>query len=79
MDVNLINPFINATLNVLETMAFVKPEQENLSSKKMILPKEMFLNYRIYWGINGMFPSHLVIMHPKNCFQHVRGGDEGNK
>lgn len=25
MDVNLINPFLNATLNVLETMAFVKP------------------------------------------------------
>ncbi len=26
MDVKLINPFINATLNVLETMAFIKPE-----------------------------------------------------
>jgi len=26
MDVKLINPFINATANVLETMAFVKPE-----------------------------------------------------
>ena len=24
MDVTLINPFINATINVLETMAFVK-------------------------------------------------------
>ncbi len=28
MDVNLINPFLNATLNVLETMAFVKAEAE---------------------------------------------------
>ncbi len=26
MDVKIINPFINATLNVLETMAFIKPE-----------------------------------------------------
>ncbi len=26
MDVKLINPFINATVNVLETMTFVKPE-----------------------------------------------------
>ncbi|MBU0987019.1 MAG: chemotaxis protein CheX [Proteobacteria bacterium] len=26
MDVKLINPFINATLNVLEKMAFIKPE-----------------------------------------------------
>ena len=26
MDVKLINPFINATLNVLKTMAFIKPE-----------------------------------------------------
>jgi chemotaxis protein CheX len=26
MDVKLISPFINATLNVLETMAFIKPE-----------------------------------------------------
>lgn len=26
MDTKLINPFINATLNVLETMAFTKPE-----------------------------------------------------
>jgi chemotaxis protein CheX len=26
MDVKLVNPFINATLNVLETMAFIKPE-----------------------------------------------------
>ena len=26
MNVKLINPFINATLNVLETMAFIKPE-----------------------------------------------------
>ena len=26
MDVNIINPFINATLNILETMAFVKSE-----------------------------------------------------
>ena len=26
MDAKLINPFINATLNVLETMAFIKPE-----------------------------------------------------
>jgi len=26
MDINLINPFINATLNVLEIMAFIKPE-----------------------------------------------------
>jgi len=26
MEVKFINPFINATLNVLETMAFIKPE-----------------------------------------------------
>ena len=26
MNIKLINPFINATLNVLETMAFIKPE-----------------------------------------------------
>jgi len=28
LDVKIINPFINATLNVLETMAFVKSEAE---------------------------------------------------
>ena len=26
MDVKILNPFINATLNVIETMAFIKPE-----------------------------------------------------
>ena len=34
MDVNLINPFLNATLNVLETMAFVKAEAEKPYLKK---------------------------------------------
>lgn len=34
MDVNMVNPFINATLNVLETMAFVKPEAEKPYLKK---------------------------------------------
>ena len=34
MDVNLVNPFLNATLNVLETMAFVKAEAEKPYLKK---------------------------------------------
>ena len=34
MDVKLINPFINATLNVLETMAFIKPEAGKPYRKK---------------------------------------------
>jgi len=34
MDVKIINPFINATLNVLETMAFVKSEPEKPYLKK---------------------------------------------
>ncbi len=34
MDVTLINPFLNATLNVLETMAFVKAEAEKPYLKK---------------------------------------------
>ena len=34
MDVKIINPFINATLNVLETMAFVKSEAEKPYLKK---------------------------------------------
>jgi len=34
MDVKMINPFINATLNVLETMAFVKSEAEKPYLKK---------------------------------------------
>ena len=34
MDANIINPFINATLNVLETMAFVKAEVEKPYLKK---------------------------------------------
>ncbi len=34
MDVNLINPFLNATLNVLETMAFVKAEAAKPYLKK---------------------------------------------
>lgn len=34
MDVKFINPFINATLNVLETMAFVKAEAEKPYLKK---------------------------------------------
>ena len=34
MDVKIINPFINATLNVLETMAFIKSEAENPYLKK---------------------------------------------
>ncbi len=31
MDVNLINPFLNVTLNVLETMAFVKVDEGRLT------------------------------------------------
>jgi chemotaxis protein CheX len=34
LDVKIINPFINATLNVLETMAFVKSEAEKPYLKK---------------------------------------------
>ncbi len=34
MDVKLINPFLNATLNVLETMAFVKAKAEKPYLKK---------------------------------------------
>lgn len=34
MDVKLINPFINATLNVLETMAFTKARAEKPYLKK---------------------------------------------
>ena len=34
MDEKLIIPFINATLNVLETMAFIKPEAETPYRKK---------------------------------------------
>ncbi len=34
MDSKMINPFINATLNVLETMAFVKAEAEKPYVKK---------------------------------------------
>ncbi len=34
MDSKMINPFINATLNVLETMAFVKAEAEKRYVKK---------------------------------------------
>lgn len=34
MDVNMVNPFINATLNVLETMAFVKSQAEKPYLKK---------------------------------------------
>lgn len=34
MDVKIINPFINATLNVLETMAFIKSEAEKPFLKK---------------------------------------------
>ena len=34
MDVKMINPFIKATLNVLETMAFVKSEAEKPYLKK---------------------------------------------
>jgi chemotaxis protein CheX len=34
MDVNIINPFLNATLNVLETMAFVKAEAAKPYLKK---------------------------------------------
>ncbi|MBW2575104.1 MAG: chemotaxis protein CheX [Deltaproteobacteria bacterium] len=34
MDAKLINPFINATLNVLETMAFVKAKAEKPYLKK---------------------------------------------
>ena len=34
MDVKIVNPFINATLNVLETMAFVKSEAEKPFLKK---------------------------------------------
>jgi chemotaxis protein CheX len=34
MNVKIINPFINATLNVLETMAFIKSEAEKPYLKK---------------------------------------------
>jgi chemotaxis protein CheX len=34
MDVKIINPFINATLNVLETMAFIKTKAEKPYLKK---------------------------------------------
>ena len=34
MDVKFVNPFINATLNVLQTMAFVKSEAEKPYLKK---------------------------------------------
>ncbi len=34
MDVKLINPFLNATLNVLETMAFIKADAEKPYLKK---------------------------------------------
>jgi chemotaxis protein CheX len=34
LDVKIINPFINATLNVLETMAFIKSEAEKPFLKK---------------------------------------------
>ncbi len=34
LDVKMINPFINATINVLETMAFVKSEAQKAYLKK---------------------------------------------
>ena len=41
MDVKLINPFINATLNVLQTMAFVKCQ-----AGKPYLKKDPDYNYK---------------------------------
>ena len=34
MDIKIINPFVNATLNVLETMAFIKSEAQKPYLKK---------------------------------------------
>ena len=39
MDVNIINPFISATLNILETMAFVKSEAGKPYLKKDTVAK----------------------------------------
>ena len=54
MDVKLINPFINATLNVLETMAFIKPE-----AGKPYLKKNGFAQGDISGviGFTGAIPS----------------------
>ena len=61
MDINLINPFINATLNVLETMAFIKPEAGKPYLKKDDFAREMFpVLSDLLVSQMELFPSHLI-------------------
>ena len=68
MDVKLINPFINATLNVLETMAFIKPE-----AGKPYLKKDDFAQGEVSGviGFTGKSNGTVSVIFDKSCILKI--------
>ncbi len=60
MDVKLINPFINATLNVIETMAFLNPAAVGLNVTSKV-PDSFLPNLVRLWPTKNSGESALML------------------
>ena len=76
MDVTLINPFINATINVLETMAFVK-----VSAGKPYLKKNSIAVGDVtgVMGLTGVAQGTIAVTFEQNCILTVVSNMFGEK
>jgi chemotaxis protein CheX len=68
LDVKIINPFINATLNVLETMAFIKAEAQKPYLKKDNVAKG---DVSGIVGITGETNGTVFITFDESCIVRV--------
>ena len=77
MHVEYINPFLNATKNVIETMANVKVSNEKPGLKKGIL------SWGVVSGVIGMasdkLKGHMVISFDEPCILGIVGGMLGEE
>ncbi|MBI3599527.1 MAG: chemotaxis protein CheX [Nitrospinae bacterium] len=78
MNVDYINPFLNATINVLETMAFIKPQQ----SRKPYLKKREDLTKGDVTGIIGLTGHErgsIAVSFSKKCILRIIKGMLGEE
>ncbi|ETR74197.1 MAG: Chemotaxis protein CheX [Candidatus Magnetoglobus multicellularis str. Araruama] len=68
MDVQLINPFIKATINVLETMAFIKPKPQKPYIKKDSVAKG---DVSSVIGLSGETRGTISITFTKPCILSI--------
>lgn len=78
MNADYINPFLNATINVLETMAFIKPQ---LSGKPYLKKKEELTKADVTGiiGLTGHERGSIAVCFSKKCILRIVKGMLGEE